>query len=254
MQIPREARLVKSLLEVDHVTKRFGGIIAVNDLTFSLDEGETLGLIGPNGSGKTTLFNVISGVFAPTSGAVWFKGSRVDGLRAHEVCRLGVGRTFQIVQPFPHMTALDTVLVATFQRNSLRRAAEAEARSILDRVGLAHKAETGSDTLTLLELKRLEVARALATSPTLLLLDEVAAGLTEGEIDEVLDLVRSLQTEGLSFVIVEHVMQVILGIPERVLVIDFGRRVAEGTPQEVFSDKAVQEAYLGGEGNLAGSD
>lgn len=239
------------LLELENVTRTFGGLTAVNDLTFHLDQGEVVGLIGPNGAGKTTTFNLISGADKPSSGTVRFKGAIVSGLKAHQVCLRGLTRTFQVVQPFPDMTALENVMVGAFARYRSRQAAEEKAHAVLERISMQRKSATLARDLTLLELKRLEIGKALATEPELLLLDEVAAGLTPVEIDDILHLVRKLNSEGMSLLVVEHVMKVIMSLSTRIVVLNFGVKIAEGTPKEIASHRAVLDAYLGEEGYVA---
>jgi len=240
-----------SLLQVSHLTKHFGGLTAVHDVSFALEEGEIVGLIGPNGAGKTTIFNLISGFIPLSAGGVTFAGRSLDGLRPHQVCRLGLTRTFQVVQPFPDMTALENVMVGAFVRHTNPGQAEARARKVLERVDLSHKAGVLGRELTLLELKRLEIGKALATEPRLLLLDEVAAGLNPVEVEEVLALVRELNQEGITFLVVEHVMKVIMSLSQRVIVLNFGEKIAEGSPTEISRDPAVLNAYLGEEAYLA---
>ncbi|MGQ9676207.1 MAG: ABC transporter ATP-binding protein [Chloroflexota bacterium] len=242
-----------SLLEVRNLTKSFGGLTAVSDLSFSVAEGEIVGLIGPNGAGKTTTFSLISGFIPPTSGTVVFAGKTLTGLKPHQICQLGLTRTFQVVQPFPDMTVLENVMVGAFSRHGRHAEAEAKARQVLERVGLGHKADTLGKELTLLELKRLEIGKALATEPRMLLLDEVAAGLNTVEVEAVLALVRQLSREGITLLIVEHVMKVVMSLSRRIIVLDFGEKIAEGTPQEVSRNPAVLEAYLGEEGYLVKS-
>ncbi len=240
-----------SLLQVSHLTKHFGGLTAVHDVSFALEKGEIVGLIGPNGAGKTTIFNLISGFIPLSAGGVTFSGQSLDGLKPHQVCRLGLTRTFQVVQPFPDMTALENVMVGAFVRHTNPGQAEAKARQVLERVDLSHKAGVLGRELTLLELKRLEIGKALATEPRLLLLDEVAAGLNPVEVEEVLALVRELNQEGITFLVVEHVMQVIMSLSQRVIVLNFGEKIAEGSPTEISRDPAVLNAYLGEEAYLA---
>ncbi|HLC01480.1 MAG TPA: ABC transporter ATP-binding protein [Anaerolineales bacterium] len=240
-----------SLLEISRLTKHFGGLTAVYDLSFSLDQGEILGLIGPNGAGKTTVFNLVSGFIPPSSGTVTFDGRSVTNLRPHQICQLGLTRTFQVVQPFPDMTVLENVMIGAFVRHGRPAEAENKAREVLKRVALDHKAATPGRSLTLLELKRLEIGKALATEPRLLLLDEVASGLNMVEVEDVLALVRQLNREGITFLIVEHVMKVIMSLCRRIIVLDFGKKIGEGTPQHVSRDQAVLEAYLGEEEYLA---
>jgi branched-chain amino acid transport system ATP-binding protein len=233
------------LLELQRVSKSFGGLRAVNALSFAVDAGEIVGLIGPNGSGKTTVFNLIAGVFRPDGGTLTFAGERVTGLRPHAVCRLGLGRTFQIVQPFNSMTVLDNVRVGAFRASRDPALASREAAAVLEMVGLAHKRDARPPSLTIADRKRLELARALATRPRLLLLDEVMAGLRGPEIEPALELIRSLRDEGMTIVAVEHIVKVILSVSDEVLVLHEGRELTRGKPDEVVRDERVIEAYLG---------
>jgi len=242
---------VTAMLEVHGLTRRFGGLVAVNDLSFDVNEGEMIGLIGPNGSGKTTTFSMLSGALRPSAGTITFNGERIEGLKANKVCSKGLARTFQVVQPFPDITATENVMIGAFVNTGGARQAEATARDELERVGLTPKADTLAKELTLLQLKRLEIAKALATEPKLLLLDEVAAGLTSTEVDVMLQLVRQLNTEGITCIIVEHVMRFVMNLSHRCIVIDFGSQIAEGTPEEVLNNPAVHAAYLGEEASIA---
>lgn len=236
-----------TLLQVTNLTRRFGGLLAVNDVSFTVKQGEIVGLIGPNGAGKTTTFAMLAGFLAPTTGEIRFADQRIDGLKPHAICKLGVTRTFQIVQPFPQMTALENVMVGAYAKVSDTKQARTKALAVLERVGLARRAETLGRDLTLLDLKRLEIGKALATDPRLLLLDEVAAGLKPTEVDTVLALVRQLNREGVTFLIVEHLMKVIMSLSQRIVVLDFGQKIAEGTPDEIRRDPKVLAAYLGDE-------
>jgi branched-chain amino acid transport system ATP-binding protein len=235
------------LLSVQHVTRRFGGVAALRDVTFDVDRGEILGLIGPNGAGKTTLLNCISGVHRPDCGSIALDGSVISGLAPHRVARLGVGRTFQVVKPFGSMTVRENAAVgALFGASRLRPArAFAAADEVLELVGMAAKRDQPVASLTIPDRKRLEVARALATRPRLLLLDEVMAGLNPVEVDEALDMVRAVHRSGVTIVLIEHVMRVVVGVCQRVVVLQFGQTLAEGTPAAVLRDERVIEAYLG---------
>jgi branched-chain amino acid transport system ATP-binding protein len=239
------------LVEVTNLTRTFGGLTAVNNLSFHIDQGEIVGLIGPNGAGKTTTFNMLSGAFRPTRGEITFKGQSIVGLKAHQVCKRGMTRTFQVVQPFPDVTALENAMIGAYTRYHSRSAAEKKAREVLERVGMGGKMHALGRELPLMQLKRLEIAKALATEPEVLLLDEVAAGLTPVEIDDILALVRQLNSEGVTLLVVEHVMKVIMSLSQRIVVLNFGSQIAEGTPQEIAKNRAVLDAYLGEEDYLA---
>jgi branched-chain amino acid transport system ATP-binding protein len=234
---------------LDNVTKRFGGVAAVDGVTFSVESGEILGIIGPNGAGKTTLLNCISGVYRLDGGDIRWHGASISGLSPYKVARLGVGRTFQIVKPFGSMTVRENVVVGALfgsdEGRPVLRAALHEADSVLELVGLRAKADLPVSVLTIPDRKRLEVARAVATRPRLLLLDEVMAGLNDVEIDDALDMVRTVHETGVTVVLIEHVMRVIVGVCKRVVVLDVGRALADGTPEVVLRDQRVIEAYLG---------
>jgi branched-chain amino acid transport system ATP-binding protein len=236
-----------SMLSVSNLTCSFGGLTAVLDVTFDVNEGEIIGLIGPNGAGKTTTFNMLSGFIQPTSGEVVFQGKRINGMKPHQVCALGITRTFQIVQPFPEMTVLENVMIGAYVRYPNTTDAKRKAMEVLKRLSLDHKANNMGRDLTILELKRLEIGKALATEPKLLLLDEVAAGLKDMEVDNILSLVRELNKEGMTFVIVEHLMKVIMNLSHRIVVLEFGQMIAQGSPQEISHNPAVLAAYLGKE-------
>ena len=230
---------------VDRLVKYFGGLAAVNGVSFEIKQGEILGLIGPNGSGKTTIFNLISGFYRPTSGAIYFKGKRIDGLKTHKICRLGIGRTFQVVKPFRRMTVLDNVIASALCRVSTVREARKIALETIDFCGLTSRKDYLARSLTIGDRKRLEITRALATKPELLLLDETCAGLNPTELDEAIQLIAKIRDNGVTIIVVEHIMKVIMTISDRIHVINFGQTIAEGTPQEVAKNKAVIEAYLG---------
>jgi len=236
------------LLELSGVTKSFRGLHANEDIGFTVGEGEIVGLIGPNGAGKTTLFNMIAGVFPPDRGTILLEGRDLVGLKPHQACAAGIGRTFQIVRPFPHLTVAENVLLGALHAEPRLAAARRRADEVLALVGLAPKAEQKAGTLTLPERKCLEVARALATRPKLLLLDEVMAGLRPSETDQMVAIFRRLNREtGLSILLVEHVMRAVMALSHRVVVINSGRFLCEGLPEEVVRDPRVLECYLGGE-------
>jgi len=235
------------MLVVSNLRRDFDGLTAVHDLTFTVESGEIVGLIGPNGAGKTTTFAMLAGFLPPSSGEVLFRGKRINEMKPHQVCQLGLTRTFQIVQPFPDMTALENIMIGAYVRYPNTMDAKRKAMEVLERVNLSHKADTQGKNLTLIELKRLEIGKALATEPSLLLLDEVAAGLKDAEVNDILVLVRQLNKEGITFLIVEHLMKVIMDLSHRVIVLDFGQMIAQGTPQEISKNPAVLAAYLGKE-------
>jgi len=238
---------MNSLLEVRGVSKRFGGLLAVSDVSFSLAEGEILGLIGPNGAGKTTLFNVVNGVYKADGGTISFLGEDITGDSPDKVVHLGLARTHQIVKPLNDLTLLDNVIVgACFGREYLDlKAARKVALEVLQQVGLADRANTQARSLTIAGKKRLEVARALAAKPKLLLLDEVLAGLNPTEIALMIDLVRKIRDGGVSVFMIEHLMQAIMSLSDRIVVLNLGRKLAEGRPDEVVHNPDVVEAYLG---------
>ena len=235
-----------ALLEVASVSKNFSGLRAVADVSFTVPERDIFAIIGPNGAGKTTLFNMIAGVFAPDAGTIVFAGDRIDGLPPHEVCRRGIGRTFQIVRPFPGLTVEDNVVVGALLRQPDVASALRRAHDVLWQLELFDKREQPATSLTLPDRKRLEVARALATEPTLLLLDEVMAGLRPTETDRMVEILRRLNREtGLTVLLIEHVMRAVMSVATRVLVLHHGAAIAEGTPEAVVREPAVVESYLG---------
>ncbi|MGB9905331.1 MAG: ABC transporter ATP-binding protein [Desulfotomaculales bacterium] len=236
------------ILEVESVTRCFGGLVAVSRVSFSVRQGEIVGLIGPNGAGKTTVFNLISGALVPDAGTVKFKGRKISGLKPHQICRLGVARTFQAVKIFPGLTVYENVLMgALFGRGAgaPRPEAEGEVRELLDFVGLADAKDAFARDLTLVSQKRLEVARALATRPELLLLDELMAGLNPTEVSQAMDLVLRIRQRGITVLLIEHVMKAIMNICERIIALHYGEKIAEGTPAEIAANRQVIETYLG---------
>jgi len=236
-----------SFFETRHLTKTFGGLTAVSDLSFHVDEGEIYGLIGPNGSGKTTVFNVITGYYPITSGTVFFKGQELKGLPTWKICKRGIGRTFQIVKPLRRMTVLENVMASAFNLTGKSSEARDRAIEVLDFCDLTKKQDFPAKGLTIGDRKRLEIARSLATGPQLLLLDETMAGLTPQEQAEGVGLIRKIRNSGITIIIVEHIMQVIMNICDRILCINYGQEIAKGTPLEVGNNQAVVEAYLGKE-------
>jgi branched-chain amino acid transport system ATP-binding protein len=238
--------MVSPLLSVANVTKSFGGLVAVDAMSFDIQPGEIMGLMGPNGAGKTTLLNVIAGEYKPDTGTIKFKGQDITGLPPHKICHLGITRTYQIPKPFTNLTALQNVMVsAIYGRNLSRKDAEKEAMQVLQIVGLTDRKDMPARDLLVVTLKRLELARALATKPTLLLLDEVAAGLTEEEIPAILALIEQVNSMGVTIILIEHVMKVMMQAVDKIVVMDKGAKIAEGKPDAIMKDSKVIEAYFG---------
>jgi branched-chain amino acid transport system ATP-binding protein len=236
------------LLTVENLNKAFGGLKAVNMLDFSVASGEIVGLIGPNGSGKTTTLNLITGFLKPDAGSIVFSGNDIAGCSRNRVCRNGIARTFQINKPFLELKAVQNVMVGrVYGRNATKnlKQAEEESLEILDRVGLLDKANVLAKDLTLMQRKRLELARALAADPTLLLLDELMAGLNPAEADDAMNTIKKIRDSGITIVIVEHIMKAVMGLSDRIVVLNMGEKIAEGTPQEISHDPYVINVYLG---------
>ena len=239
------------ILKVEGVTKTFGGLAALKGVSFEVAEGTILGLIGPNGAGKTTLFNVISGFYGPDKGEVLLAGEPVSHLKAHDICHRGMARTFQVVKPFGNLTVLQNVMVGSFLRASSPEQAREQAMEVMEFVGLAGQEGKAARSLTISDRKRLEVARALATRPRVLLLDEVMAGLNPTELMEMVEMMRRIRQSGVTLIVIEHIMAAIMTVSDRILVLHHGEKIAEGPPKEVARDKRVIEAYLGEEYLLA---
>ncbi|MBW1667069.1 MAG: ABC transporter ATP-binding protein [Deltaproteobacteria bacterium] len=236
------------LLEVENLSKAFGGVLAINRLSFSLDQGEVLGLIGPNGSGKSTLFDTITGVLKPDTGRIRFDNKDITGMASYKICQSGIARTFQLVKPFSRLTPLENVMVGRAHGSQPARnikQSRIESKQLLAFTGLGDKHSGMAGMLSLVDRKRLEIARALATRPKLLLLDEMMAGLNPAELDNAIALVKAIRDSGISLIVVEHVMKVIMGISDRVVVLEVGRKIADGAPEEIVNNPEVIRAYLG---------
>ncbi len=234
-----------ALLEVQGLSKHFGGLVANDRIDLRVDKGEIVGLIGPNGAGKTTLFNCIAGFYPPTGGNVQFKGDDITGLPANEICLRGIARTFQIVRIFKDMSVLDNVMVGAFNRTNSAARAKQKALEVLDFCGLAPKKSMLAGGLTIADKKRLEFTKALATEPSLLMLDEAIAGLNQTETAEAVELVKKVRGSGITVLLVEHVMEVVMPISSRVVVLEYGKKIAEDTPEKVIQNEEVIKAYLG---------
>ncbi len=233
------------VLEIKKVRRYFGGIKAVENFSLDVEEGAIVGLIGPNGAGKSTLFNCVAGVFPPTSGAIDFLGARTAGLRPWDLCRRGLARTFQIVKPFASRSVLYNVMVGAFAGTTRRSEAERRALEVLEHLRMENLKDALAGNLTIADRKRLEIARALATRPKLLLLDEVMAGLRPTEVDEMVGIIKGLRDSGITIFVIEHIMRAIMALSDRIAVLHFGSKIAEGTPREIARDERVIKAYLG---------
>ena len=236
-----------NILEINNLVKDFGGLRAVDTLSLSIAKGEILGMIGPNGAGKSTAFNCIAGVYAPTKGDVYFSGKKINGVKPWNLCKNGLARTFQIVKPFRSKSVLYNVMVGSFVTTDKTAVAEEKALNVLKILSFENKKDERAGNLTIAELKRLEIARALATEPKLLLFDEVMAGLRPAEVDEMVQIIKNLRDQGITIFVIEHIMRAIMALSDRIVVIHFGKKIAEGSPQEVASDENVIKAYLGDE-------
>lgn len=233
------------LLEIKNVTKRFGGLFANNRISFDISQGEIIGLVGPNGAGKTTLFNCISGYYHPTSGDILFEGQEIKNSPPYKVCARGIARTFQIIENFQKMTVLENMMVGAFKRHKYKGKAFKKALEVSEFIELSDKNFEYASDLSPPEQRRLGLGMALATEPKLLMLDEVMAGLTPKEIDEVLDLLRKTRDSGVTLIVIEHLMRAVMSICERIFVLDYGEKIAEGNPEEIAHDEKVIQAYLG---------
>ena len=236
---------MSKMLEVTGLTKKFGGLTAVNNVSINVEKGEIVGLIGANGAGKTTLFNMVAGEFPPTEGKIVFNGKEIQGNPGYKMCHMGIGRTYQIVKPFSSLTVLDNVVVGALLKDSNVKRAREKARKVIDLVGLSYRADVVGADLNLPELKRLELARALATDPELLLLDEVMAGLNPADSDKMIELVKEINKTGITIIIIEHVMKAIMRLSDRIYVLNQGCLIAQGKPEEVSNDPEVIKSYFG---------
>jgi branched-chain amino acid transport system ATP-binding protein len=236
-----------NILEVRSMTKDFGGLRAIDRLSLTIEEGEILGLIGPNGAGKSTAFNCIAGVYPPTEGEIFFAGENTNGRRSWDLCKKGLARTFQIVKPFASKSVLYNVMVGSFAKSDRATEARAKAISVLRSLNFEDRKDIRAGNLTIADRKRLEIARALATEPRLLLLDEVMAGLRPSEVDEMVHIIRRLRDQGITIFVIEHIMRAIMALSDRIVVIHFGKKIAEGSPEQVAADENVIKAYLGEE-------
>jgi len=236
-----------NILDVRDMTKDFGGLRAVDALSIQIEKGQILGLIGPNGAGKSTAFNCIAGVFPPTLGEIYFNGEKINGAKPWTLCKKGLARTFQIVKPFASKSVLYNVMVGAFAKTDSTAEAEARALEVLEALNFQGQKEIRAGNLTIADRKRLEIARALATQPQILLLDEVMAGLRPAEVDEMVAVIKELRDRGITIFLIEHIMRAVMALSDRIVVIHFGQKISEGSPEEVASDENVIKAYLGDE-------
>lgn len=243
---------MEAILRIENITKKFGSLVANENVSFTVGERQIVSLIGPNGAGKTTLFNSIAGYYPPTEGKVYFRDKDITGLPSYEICKLGITRTFQIVKTLKEMTVEENVMTGAFLHTRSRRKAQEAAGEILEMTGLADKKDVLGGSLTIVDKKRVEIARALATKPQILMLDECMAGLNQTEIKDVMDLCLKLRDEGLALLIVEHIMEAIMPISDKIVVLNAGKKIAEGLPQEIVSNEEVIKAYLGDRYNAKG--
>ena len=236
-----------NILEINNLVKDFGGLRAVDTLSLSIKQGEILGMIGPNGAGKSTAFNCIAGVYAPTKGDIFFAGKKINGVKPWNLCKKGLARTFQLVKPFKSKSVLYNVMVGSFATTDKTSIAGEKALKVLQSLNFQDKKDERAGNLTIADRKRLEIARALATEPKLLLFDEVMAGLRPAEVDEMVQIIKNLRDQGITIFVIEHIMRAIMALSDRIVVIHFGKKIAEGSPQAVAADENVIKAYLGDE-------
>ncbi|MFU2207521.1 ABC transporter ATP-binding protein [Solidesulfovibrio sp. C21] len=242
---------MSNILEITALTKNFGGLTAVSSLDLHIAEGEIMALIGPNGAGKSTVFNLVAGVYAPTEGTIRFKGEVINGRKPWDLCKMGLARTFQIVKPFATKTVLYNVMVGAFLHSVTTHKAREKAEEVIATLGLGDLRDRLAGSLTIADRKRLEIGKALATNPELLLLDEVMAGLRPTEVDDMIAIIKGLRDRGVTVFVIEHIMRAVMALSDRVAVLQFGQKIAEGTPEEVTRDENVIKAYLGGDYDAA---